>query len=88
MKKIGYKEVLLEHFRRFKSITSWDAIEMYGMTRLSAVIYNLKKDGYLFENESIEVKNKYGTKVWLTKYILVGKGEIAKDNNKPRGEEV
>ena len=73
MKKRGYKEILLEHFRRFESITSLDAFEMYGMSRLSAVIYNLKKDRYKFDEKWVEVENRYGTKVRVKAYMLVGK---------------
>jgi len=72
MNKKGYKQILLEHFRRFKSITSLDAFEMYGMTRLSAVIYSLKKDGYIFEDEMIDVENRYGKKIRVKAYTLLG----------------
>lgn len=30
------------HLKQFKSITSWQAIELYGVTRLAAVIFELK----------------------------------------------
>jgi len=72
MEKKGYKEILLEHFKNNKSITSRDAFVLYGMTRLSAVIYNLKKDGYVFEDENITVKNRYGRNTVVKAYSLVG----------------
>ncbi len=35
-----------EHLKKNKSITSWEAIEQYGATRLSGIIYILKhKEG-------------------------------------------
>lgn len=37
---------ILEHLMAYGSITSWDAIQKYRITRISAVIYNLKKMGY------------------------------------------
>lgn len=76
MKKRGYKEILLDHFRRFRAITTLDAFEMYGMTRLSAVIYNLKKENYRFDEEWVEVENRYGNKIKVKAYILVGKGNV------------
>ena len=30
------------HINRYGSITSWKAIDAYGATRLSAIIYNLR----------------------------------------------
>ena len=73
MRKRGYKEILLDHFRRFEAITTLDAFEMYGMTRLSAVIYNLKKDNYIFDEKWVEVENRYGNKIKVKAYILAGK---------------
>ena len=52
------------------SITSWEAIEQYGVTRLSAVIYNLKKDNWTFETENIEFVDRFGDKGNYAKYIL------------------
>lgn len=37
---------ILEHLMAYGSITSWDAIQKYRITRLSAKIYDLKKMGY------------------------------------------
>lgn len=80
MKTRGYKEILLDHFKRFEAITTLDAIEMYGMTRLSAVIYNLKKDGYKFKDKWIKVENRQGKQVEVKAYVLEG-WEARNDNN-------
>lgn len=37
---------ILEHLMAYGSITSWEAIQRYRITRLSAIIYILKKMGY------------------------------------------
>lgn len=37
---------ILEHLMAYGSITSWEAIQKYRITRLSAKIYDLKKMGY------------------------------------------
>lgn len=44
-------EKVREHLRRYKSITSWKAIEKYNETRLSSVIFNCREDGWDIESE-------------------------------------
>ena len=39
---------VLNHLRINGSITSWEAIQEYGVTRLSATIFNLRKKGYVY----------------------------------------
>ena len=67
---MSQKERILNHLKRYGSITSWESFEMYGATRLSAIIYNLKKDGYEFNEEWIKRKNRFGEQVEFKKYIL------------------
>jgi len=40
------KQMVLAHFKKRKSITSWEAIQSYGITRLAAVICDLRDAGY------------------------------------------
>jgi len=40
------KEIIIAHLKKKKSITSWDAIQKYGITRLAHYIY-LLKDHYV-----------------------------------------
>lgn len=62
---------VLEHLKKYGSITSWDAIQKYGATRLSAIIYNLKKrlDITTDMQEGID---RYGHGVRFAKYVYVG----------------
>ena len=39
------------HLITKKSITSWEAITLYKATRLSAIIFDLKKSGFIFETK-------------------------------------
>lgn len=39
-------EQILHHLRQGNKITSWEAIHKFRATRLSAIIYNLRKYGY------------------------------------------
>lgn len=45
------------HLLKHGSITSWEAIKKYRATRLSAIIYNLKKKGFVFRTV-LEKNNK------------------------------
>jgi hypothetical protein len=44
-----------------KNITSWDAINKFKATRLSAIIFNLKKRGFIIETKmEINGNSNYG----------------------------
>jgi hypothetical protein len=61
------KKVAL-HLIKYKKITSWDAITKYKATRLGAIIFNLRKKGFIIETK-YEVKDKirYGVYVFKKK---------------------
>lgn len=62
------KAVML-HLEEFGNITSWEAIQQYGATRLSAIIYNLRhRYGMNINNEVIEFTDRYGSKASYVKY--------------------
>ena len=42
-----------------KSITSWDAINKFKATRLSAIIFNLKKRGFIIETKMEQNNESY-----------------------------
>ncbi len=63
-------EAILAHLERYGCITSREAIQEYGVTRLSAIIYNLKRDGYHIVTEFIVVPTRYGKDTQAAKYIL------------------
>lgn len=46
MKTATQQQQVLKHLQENGSITSWDAIMKYGATRLSGIIFNLRKVGY------------------------------------------
>lgn len=70
MEKETHYDRILRHLKDYGSITSWEAIEEYGCTRLSAVIYMLRQVGYIITSETISRKNRYGKTVFFAKYIL------------------
>ena len=63
-------ERILRHLQDYGSITSWEAITEYGVTRLSAVIYILRKLGYDISIEFKTSLNRYNEKVSYGVYKL------------------
>lgn len=57
------------HLEEHGSITSYEAINRYGITRLSAVIFLLRKEGLPIYTETVTVKSRYG-KTNVAKYRL------------------
>ena len=70
-KKTNKTEKVLEHLRTYGCITSLEAIEKYKATRLSAIIFNLRKRGLKIETIDIPFVDSYGTKSIYGKYVLV-----------------
>ena len=61
---------VLEHLKNHGTITSWQAIQEYGATRLSAIIFNLRKDGYDIDTKTELTKDRNGNVCQYAKYIL------------------
>lgn len=60
-KRLTQKELVKAYLLRHKSITSWEAIQLYGCTRLSDVIYKLRYDeGMKIKTEHIPNASGYG----------------------------
>lgn len=60
---------VLKYLQEFRSITPMEALKYCGSFRLSAVIYNLKKEGYKFNTERVRVKTRDGFS-YVAKYTL------------------
>lgn len=70
-KKSNKTEEVLKHLRTYGCITSLEAIEKYKATRLSAIIYKLRRRGYRIETIDIPFVDVYGTKSAYGKYVLI-----------------
>ena len=70
--KTTQNDRILRHLKDYGTITTWEAIQEYGVTRLSARIKDLKDLGYGINSEWLSSKNRYGEKVSYKKYILEG----------------
>jgi hypothetical protein len=69
-KRINKTQLVLDHLEKYGTITSLEAIELYSATRLSSIIYNLRKRGHDIVTEKIPFTDKYGAKSNYGKYIL------------------
>jgi hypothetical protein len=65
MTKIQTQQVL-EHLRKWKSITSWEAIKAYRITRLASVIFDLRE-----KYEIVSLQERKGNKKFV-RYVLIG----------------
>ena len=64
-------ERLIEYLTIHGSITSLEAFDNLGITKLSAKIFDLKKLGYCFDVKSELIRNRYGDTVRYARYYLV-----------------
>lgn len=63
-------QAVLEHLKKHKTITSMQSYSLYGVTRLSDVIFRLRKKGYVISNKDCSCKNRFGTKSQFVTYRL------------------
>lgn len=79
MAKKTQKDAILEHLKRNGTITSLEAIDLYGATRLSGIIYILKhKEGYNIITEDKKVHTRWGRMTNVAEYRLL-ENEIRSD---------
>lgn len=72
--KTTIQDRVLMWLKTYGSITPREAYNEIGCYRLSAVIYDLKKDGYNIETERETAQNRWGDKVAYAKYVLKEEG--------------
>lgn len=54
------KEKVLDYLKKGKSITSWEAIQKFRITRLSAIIFILKQEGHPIKSSMVYDVNADG----------------------------
>lgn len=68
----GKTEAIRKHLEEKGSVTTWEAIQLYGATRLSAIIYNLRhKYEMNIKGERVEFTDRFNNKATYCKYILI-----------------
>lgn len=65
------KEAVKERLVHYGFLTSLEAFELFGITRLSGIIFKLRREGLNVRSHTKQTKNRYGNNVnyavyWLT----------------------
>ena len=63
-------QAVLDWLKTHESISSMEAIENFGATRLSAIIFNLRKRGYDIETVICDGRDRFGRRVQFARYYL------------------
>ena len=64
------QERVLNYMQDFGSISSLEAFKDLGVTRLSAVIFVLKRKGHVISSRTEKCQNRYGEPVHFARYRL------------------
>ena len=69
-------EAVKQHLLKYKKITSIEAINRYGATRLSNIIFNLRKrHGWCIKTIDKQVKDRFNTTTTIAVYRLIKPGD-------------
>lgn len=66
----GSTKAILEYLLTHDYLTSMQAWEMWGVTRLAAIIHNLRKAGYNIETVRVETVTRFGETTNYARYYL------------------
>ncbi len=72
---MNQRQAVLAYLKEGHHITSKDSFILFGATRLSAIIFDLRKKGYKIETIEREGQTRYGKKSRYYEYYLVDEGE-------------
>ncbi len=72
-RKDAQKSQILQHLKRHGTITSMEAITLFGCTRLSGRIFDLRHEGYLIRSDKTEGKARNGNACQFTTYVYEGR---------------
>ena len=75
---MNHEAVVLQHFSKYKYLSSMQAFDMYGITRLSATIYDLRQKGIKIGSVWRTSINRYGNQVRYMDYYLEKRGKLWK----------
>ena len=63
-------QAVLDWLKTHASISSMEAIQSFGATRLSAIIFKLRKRGYDIETVKCEGTDRFGNPMRFARYYL------------------
>ena len=68
----GSTKAILDYLKNNEYLTSMQAWEMWGVTRLAAIIHNLRRAGYNIETVRVETTTRFGESTNYARYYLRG----------------
>lgn len=69
--KMSQSKVVLKHLQSGKTISQREATKKYGILRLGAIIFNLRKEGYKIITLMEHKPNRYGNTSHFGVYKLI-----------------
>lgn len=63
-------ERVLDYMKSNGSISTWQAFEELGITRLASRINDIEKSGIVIDRQTVLQTNRYGDKIHYTKYSI------------------
>lgn len=67
--RVGAKQRVIDYINKYGSITTFQAFQDLGITRLSEYIRQIREERKVLD-ETITTKNRYGEKVWYKKFYF------------------
>jgi len=71
MARLTKTKMVKNHLERGETITSLDAIQLYGATRLSSIIFNLRQRGLDIATLPTTITDRFGNSTTFAKYRLL-----------------
>ena len=68
---MNHTQIILNHLRKYKTITTLEAFELHGITRLPSRIFDLRESGIKIGLIWEHGTNRYGNPVKWGKYYLI-----------------
>ena len=68
---MSQNEMVLKHLNKYGCITTFQAFDLYGITRLSARIKDIRNMGYEIIACRQKATNRYGKKIGFCRYTLM-----------------
>lgn len=70
MAKTTQCQRILDYMREYGSINAIEALRDLGCMRLASRISDLRRQGYPIESKTETVKNRYGEKCYIKRYMV------------------
>ena len=76
MRKTTKKQMVLYYLRANHRLTSLEAINKWGVTRLAAIIHDLRKEGHTINTDMVKRPDRFGNECEVAQYKLIQKGRL------------